>query len=121
MSRLLQKTMCLLCLAVLILTSGCSLRIADLTVVSTRNVNLDKVDLDSMPQTRGVIGKDSKFMLCFIPLGVPHLEDAIDDALDKGNGDIMVDGVLYSEGWWFLVGQNTIKVKGNVINTRSAK
>ena len=100
------------------LMSGCVTRTADLTILSTRNVSLDSTDLDSLPQTRGVEGKTSKMMLLFIPLGVPHLEDAVEDALEKGNGDVLLDGVVYIGGWWFLIGQNTIKVKGNVVKTR---
>lgn len=110
---------CVLCLVGLVLTFGCTTRLADLTVVSTRNVTLEKVDLDSLPQARGVVGKDSKFMFLFIPLGIPHLEDAIDDALDKGNGDIMTDAVLYSKVWsLLLIGENALEVKGNVVKTR---
>ena len=105
--------------ATLITSTACSLRLADLSAVSTRNVTLDKVDLDSFPQTKGIVGKDTKWMFLFIPFGVPHLEDAIDDALDKGNGDMMIDAVLHSKGWWFLIGQSSLQVKGTVVKTRA--
>jgi hypothetical protein len=108
-------------LAAMLLLGGCSVRMADMSVVSTRNVTLDRVDIDNMPQVKRVVGKDSKFMFLFIPFGIPHLEDAVDDALDKGNGDVMVDAVIYSQGWWFIVGVNTIKVKGTVVKTRGGK
>ncbi len=101
-----------------VILGGCSFRLADMTVVSTKNVTFDKVDLDKMPQVRGIVGKDSKFMFLFIPFGYPVLENAIDDALEKGGGDVMIDAVLYSKGWWFLVGENTLEVKGTVVNTR---
>jgi hypothetical protein len=91
-------------------------------MISTKSITLDRVDIDSLPQTKGVEGKTSKWMILFIPLGFPHLEDAIDDALDKGNGDLMTDGVVYSGGWWaLLAGQSTITVKGTVVKTREAK
>ncbi len=99
--------------------SGCTTRVADMSIISTRNTTLDKVDLDSRPQVRGITGKDSSFIFLFIPFGVPHLEDAIDDALDKGNGDVMVDAVIHQQGWWFIVGQSSLKVKGTVVNTRN--
>ena len=98
--------------------SGCAVRLGDMSVLSTRNVSLDRVDLDSRPQVKGVVGEDSKFMLLFIPLGIPHLEDAVDDALDKGQGDVMVDAVIHSTGWWFIIGQNSLRVKGTVVKTR---
>lgn len=108
----------LVLLIVSVCLSGCSMRMGDLTVVSSRNVSLDKVDLDSMPQVGGVTGKDVKFVVLFIPIGFPHLENAIDDALDKGNGDVMIDCVVKTTYWWFLIGQSGIEVKGNVIKTR---
>ncbi len=98
--------------------AGCAYRIGDMTVLSTRGVNLDKIDLDKMPQTKNVSGTDSKFIFLFIPLGFPHLENAVDDALDKGGGDLMIDAVIQSEGWWFIIGQTAISVKGNVVKTR---
>jgi hypothetical protein len=104
----------------LILETGCTTRVGDLTVLSTRNVTLDKVDLDRLPQVKGITGKDSKFIFLFIPFGVPHLEDAVDSALDKGGGDVLTDTVVYRQGWWFLIGETTLKVKGTVINTKGS-
>ena len=100
------------------LIAGCSMRIADFTICTTRNVNLDRVDLDTLPQQDKVEGFDKKFIFLFIPFGFPHLETAVDDALDKGNGDVMVDTAVYSEWWWFIVGQTGIKVRGTVVKTR---
>lgn len=99
--------------------AGCSLRQADLTAVTTRNVKLEGTNLNALSGNK-VEGKDSKFMFLFFPIGIPHIEDAVDDALDKGNGDLMLDAVIYSKGWWFLVGQNIITVKGTVVNTSEA-
>ena len=104
--------------SVLFVFSACTVRLADLSVVATQNVSLDKVDLDSRPQTKGIKGKDSVFVFLFIPFGIPNLEEAIDDALRKGNGDVMIDAVLYSSWWWFLIGQNSLEVKGTVVKTR---
>jgi len=108
-----------ICLISLLFTFGCSIRLADLTMISTKNVTLDKVDLDSLPQTKGVVGKDEKFVFLGIPLGLPHLEEAVDDALEKGNGDILIDSVLYTKHWdiW-IIGQNILEVKGTVVKSR---
>lgn len=116
-----RRVLILLVMAMLVLATGCSIRVADLTALSTRNVNLDKVDLDALPQTRSVEGEDTAWMVLVFPIGFPHLEDAVDEALDKADGDIMVDVVVYSSGWWFIVGQNTIRVKGNVVKTRGVR
>ncbi len=102
----------------MLILTGCAVRLGDMSVISTRNVTLDRVDLDRLPQVSSVTGKDSTFIFLFIPFGVPHLEDAIDDALDKGGGDVMIDAVIHSQGWWFIIGQSTLKVKGTVVKTR---
>jgi len=108
-----------ICMISLLFTFGCAVRLADLTMISTKNVTLDKVDLDSLPQTQGVVGKDEKFIFAGIPLGFPHLEEAIDDALEKGNGDMLIDSVIYSKHWdiW-IIGQNVLEVKGTVVKSR---
>ena len=106
--------------ACMIATTGCQTRLADCTVASTKNVKLSKIDVDSLHRTKGVEGISTQTTFLFIPLsGPPNVKDALDDALAKGNGDLMIDAVFYQSGWWFIVGQNTISVKGEVVKTRS--
>jgi hypothetical protein len=99
--------------------SGCATRIGDMTLISSKTVNLDKIDIDKCPQTKNVVGRDTRFWFLFIPFGVPHLKDAVDDALAKGNGDLMTDAAFYSTGWWFLIGQSGLEVRGTVVQTRA--
>lgn len=112
-------------LAVTVTTAlaGCTLRLADLTVVSTRDVSLDRKDLDRLPRTPRVRGEDTAFWF-LIPLeefgiGVPHLGDAVDEALQNGGGDVMTDAVVhYSSYWLVLFGWSSIAVEGDVIETQ---
>jgi len=78
------------------------------------------IDIDTLPQTRSVIGKDEVFIFLFfpIPFRTPHLENAVDDALEKGGGDLLIDSVIYSKMWWFFIGQQAIEIKGTVVKTR---
>ncbi|MBT3285915.1 MAG: hypothetical protein HN849_25320 [Victivallales bacterium] len=103
----------------LMLSSGCTTRLGDMTLVSTRPVSLDGVDVSTLPHSERVTGKSSKPVFLFIPLGFPNLLDAIDEALGKGDGDLLVDVVIRAEGWWFLVGQNGLTVTGTVVRTRA--
>ncbi len=116
-----KKLQLVLCLICILFTSACvSIRLSDFSILSTRNVNLDMIDLDSKPQVEGVVGKDTKFSFLFLPFGFPHLQDAVDDALDKGNGDILIDGVLHYKRWTALIfGQQTLDIKGPVVKTRN--
>ncbi len=104
--------------ATMIFLTGCSCRVADMSIITTKNINLNEVNLDKLPQRKNVVGKDSNLWVTFIPFGYPQLEDAVDDALNKGNGDVMIDAVIHSTSWWFLLGQDTISVKGTVVKTR---
>lgn len=103
---------------ILLLASGCTSRMGDLTVASTQLAKLDGVNLNQAPTAHHVTGEAKSFIFLFIPFGIPHLEDAIDDALVKGNGDVMTDITIHRTGWWFLVGQTGWKVTGDVVQTR---
>lgn len=116
-----KKSILLSCLSLFLLgllLSGCSQRLATMTAISTRNVSLNNVDLDKLPQKKNITGTDSRFVFLFIPFGVPTLQGAVDEALAQGNGDLIIDGVVKAEGWWFIIGQNSISITGNVINTK---
>jgi hypothetical protein len=121
MNCLIKKIIYAFWIICLLLSAACAIRQGTYTMLSTRNVTLDKVDIDSLPQKKDVEGEASRFVFLFIPFGYPHLADAVDDALSKGNGDLMTDVAIYTKSWWFLIGQNTIIVKGSVVNTRGVK
>jgi hypothetical protein len=89
--------------------SGCSTRIGDFTVISTQNVDFGEVDAADASEARVVEGEDIKFF------GEPNLEEAIDDALNRGGGNVMIDAVLYIYTGFL---QKGYKVKGRVINAR---
>ena len=119
------KSVLLIFLSLLLLgslLSGCSVRLATMTAISTRNVKLDEVDLDKLPQVKNVTGTDTRYDFLFIPLGFPTVQGAVDDALAKGNSDLIIDGVVKSEVWTILLtGQRTISVTGTVVNTKGGK
>jgi hypothetical protein len=113
-----KTVLLILSLLSLILQTSCTTRIGDMNIISTRSVKLDKIDLDDLPKKKRIEGESSKFIFLFIPFGLPKLEEAVDDALDKGDGDILLDAVVYDKSWWFLIGQNTITIKGSVADTK---
>lgn len=87
-------------------------------MISTKNINLEKTDIDSLPQRKNVIGEDKKGIIIFIPTGRPTIQAAVNDALEKGNGDLLIDASLDCEGWWFIFGEIGYKIKGTVVNTK---
>jgi hypothetical protein len=118
MTRSSRLILSALLLGTSLVVTGCTQRIGDLTFVSTRNIDLSNADID-IRKGRRVKGKDCKYaLLGLIPLGLPTLQGAVDDALDKGDGNVMVDQVTSSSNFWFiLVSQFCIEAEGTVVRT----
>jgi len=97
--------------------TGCTHRFSDLTLVSTKNIDLNASKLD-VRQGKRYKGSDCAFFfLGFIPFGIPSLQDAIDDALQKGGGNIMVDEVTWNRFAYFVIGSLAcFDVEGTVLN-----
>ncbi len=95
------------------LYTGCTYRVTDFTVISTRNVNV------AGARGERVEGRDSGFWMAYIPIVRPNLKEALDEAIEKGNGDCLMDGVVYRYFYFFLFFSiDGYKVVGTVVNTR---
>ncbi len=64
----------------------------------------------------GVIGKNTKPVIIIIPSGNPSIEDAIENALMKFNGDLMQNVVIYYKWFYipYIYGEYTFEVKRDV-------
>lgn len=93
--------------------SGCTTRLWDFTVMSTRNV---PIDLSTRQEGEG---DAMEFIVIVIPTGVPNMKEAVDRAIEDGNGDLLLNArVRYS--WWYIpyvFGQEGYHVEGNVTDT----
>lgn len=109
----------MLCAGLLIL-AGCSTRLGDFTLLSTKNV-----DVSGVKHGDRFSGEDcvSIILWPYIPLGTVDWKNAMDQALERGKGDIMVDVVLTAKNWAipFIFGQNCILIEGTVSQTASYK
>lgn len=107
--------------AALLLLPGCVVRQGDFTVLSNKLVRFSDFELSRADRVKNVEGRDVAHIIILIPTKAnPNLEDAIDDALDKGDGDIMTDAVVHSWSWYipYIYGQTGWKVEGDVVKTR---
>ena len=87
---------------------GCTQRIADFTGISTKNIYAKGVDVSALPKAEAIEGKDIRF------LGIgANIKDAIDEALEKGNGNLMIDCAVYI---WYAPFFNGFTVRGTVVN-----
>lgn len=105
-----------------LILSSCSVRVADLTMVSTKNIDLSDLQLDTRKGQRQS-GEDCRFnLLGLIPFGLPNMKEAVDKALEKGNGNVMVDEVTEYRNIWVVIGFiSCIDVKGTVLNAPTNK
>ena len=109
--------------AALSLASGCATDEGHLTLATTRPVSIASrdildLDLDRLPAMRGIEGSDTAVTsVLFIPtLAGPSLAAAVDDAIARGHGDLLTRARVHTTKYWFLVGIETLTVRGNVID-----
>lgn len=116
-----KKIMFGMLLSVLLL-SGCVTRTGGVTVMSDRNVNTKNVNINELPQKKYIVGESSKWRILFLTLGTPTLKEALEDALNKGDGDLLIDASVYETYWsaW-LFGKKGYELRGTVVNTRGAR
>lgn len=107
---------CAMLLAGLLL-SGCTERLADFTMISTKNVDLSKAQVNAGEGNR-VTEDDCRPIILVFPVGRPDLKEAVDSALEEGRGNLMIDLVAYWR-WWYvppIFGLRCMVAEGTVVN-----
>lgn len=92
--------------------SGCAHRIADLTVGSTKNINLNSKSFASGEYVEG----DDYIPVVLFSFGIPNIENAIDDAMNQdkcivGLTNLTLEVVDQS----FIIGRKGYRVKGEAL------
>lgn len=98
---------------------GCTHRIGDFSLLSTSTPSYP--NMDDAPIRRKVKGSDYRLTtLIFIPLGgAPSIEEAVDRALDAGDGDFLERVRIYEVRWnLILIGYEGFRVIADVGNSR---
>ena len=73
--------------AALLTVAGCRTEQARFTLVSTKNVEISRVDLKHAPIDRNCHESDGRLWFLFIPLGsAPTIDRAMDSCLKQGGG-----------------------------------
>lgn len=101
----------------IIVFSGCTQRLGDLTIASTKNVAFTREGGigTQYVEVGDCEGRDFDYLIVFIPTGTPNIEDAADNCLDNGDGDLMTNVVLRSRFIYFVLGAQTgYLVEGDV-------
>lgn len=123
-----KKIILLLCILSL---SACSkvVHFSNATL-STKDINVSHVNLEKMPQAKNVKGESAACydILSIIPLcGSLNtmgrgIDEAVDDALAKGQGDLMINAqIKVEENNYFLWKKSKAVVRGTVINLQGGR
>lgn len=111
-----KKVMMASALLVALLSAGCAQRVADFTLASTKNVNLNNGDF---VKGKRVSGEDTKAIVIF-PLGIPSIKEAADVAIEKDSCAVaLTDVTVDSEFFSFLFGYIKYKVEGDLVIDKS--
>lgn len=104
----------ILLLAVLLLLAGCTSRIGNFTIMTTKNVDWS----DSINLARGnksVKAVDKKYIIVLIPTGTPNITRALNKAMDSiPNCVALVDGVIDQTTWYipYIYGETYYTIEG---------
>lgn len=93
--------------------SGCSARIVDLTVVSSKNMDIHSPKLIT---GKRVVGESSVPIFLFLPLGNPDIKEAIDDAIEQDRCAVGLQNAALDQVFFdFIFGFIEYKVEGDLI------
>lgn len=106
--------------SLLVLASGCATR-SHFVALSTNRVPFFGYQLEGARRVRDVEAEVMTQTLLWIPTNTksPTLQDAVDAALKRGGGNLLVDAEV--QHWWVLVpfvyGQEGWRVRGDVVQS----
>lgn len=95
-----------------VFASGCTVRVADMTVASTKNYNINS---SKFVKGKRVIGEDNYPVILF-PTGIPNMKTAMDNAIQQDGCAVGLTDVVMSQlNHSFLVGMIGFRVEGDLI------
>jgi hypothetical protein len=100
---------------------GCTTRVGDFTLASTKNIDFHTLASCRKETTRSK-GVDEKLIIFLIPLGTPNLKSAVDRAIESiPDCTALIDVAIYAKGFWFVVGQAGYLIEGTPLVTGRGK
>lgn len=100
--------------------TGCSWR-NDFTALSTKNVNLDSIEIDKTKSKGRVEGRSCQRVVVVFPIDfeTPNADDAVDSALESANAQILLDAVLEYESFYIplIYGRKCFFAEGDAYDT----
>lgn len=95
-----------------VIASGCTIRVADMTVASTKNYNINS---SKFLKGKRVTGEDNYPVIIF-PTGIPNMKTAMDNAIQQDNCAVGLTDVVMSQlNHAFLFGEIGYRVEGDLV------
>ncbi len=103
-------------LLVVIAAGGCTQRLGDFTVLSSKNIDMTNFNTEGAEKSKPVMGEDRR-VIVILPGSAPNLKEAVDRALENGNAQVLTNAVVYYTAWYvpYVCGEMKFEVKGNAV------
>ncbi len=103
--------------AALLFLVGCEQRLGDFTFLSSKNIDLSNLNMEAAENAPIVEGEDSKPIVFIFDTGEPNLKEAVDRAIESGDGTALSDVSIYYTQWYipFIFGDKKFRVRGKVV------
>ena len=109
------KKILLICLG-LVTLSGCSARLTDMTLASTKNLDLNSGQLVTGQRVKA----QDMYPVLIVPLGKPDMKNAIDKAIESNKCAIALSDVVVTQlNHAFIFGEFGLEVEGNLLLDKS--
>lgn len=82
-----------------LLLISCVVRHGNLALVGTEEIDLNMKEVEKVKDD--VKGRSTSAVIIFVPTGRPSIGEAVTEALEKADGDIMTDVEIYFK-WWMI-------------------
>lgn len=111
-----MKKILTLGLGMLMLSACTSTKIADLSVIVPTQTTLTQQNLQGATVQKNITGSDETGIFLIFPMGSPTLQNAVNNALKNGNGNVLTQASVISKTRWYVLwGYKSIEVTGNVV------
>lgn len=105
-----------------ILCTSCTQRIADLTFLSTKNVDMNHADGYYTSPNLRVEGEDVAHIIICFPTRIPNAKEAVDKAIEKNGSDCVgLSNMKLEHSVWYipyLYGRETFTATGDPVFKR---
>ena len=107
-----MKKAALVTILAAVLATGCTVRVADMTVGSTKNYNINAA---KFVKGARVTGEDVYPVILF-PMGIPNVKSAMDNAIEQDKCAVALTDVVVSQlNHSFLVGSIGYRIEGDLV------